>query len=197
MSTTGISEADLEHELFILKERIQELRDGIRDCSLKKASERVSCIQKLKIKSRCKLKGHAAKVYALAWSSQTDHLLSASQDSTLIVWDTHQHSKTHAIELNCAWTMACAFRAENDLVASAGMDNAASVYLLKDDSSGRLVRELIGHDGFVSGAQFVCSNQLLTSSSDRKCCLWDINNGQQIRTLTGHISEIYCLCLAH
>ena len=32
------------------------------------------------------LKGHLAKVYAMQWAGDSEHLVSASQDGKLIIW---------------------------------------------------------------------------------------------------------------
>jgi guanine nucleotide-binding protein G(I)/G(S)/G(T) subunit beta-1 len=56
-----------------------------------------------KIRVRRVLRGHKAKVYAMHWSMDNKHLVSASQDGRLIVWDGLTTNKVIAIALryNC------------------------------------------------------------------------------------------------
>jgi guanine nucleotide-binding protein G(I)/G(S)/G(T) subunit beta-1 len=45
------------------------------------------------MKVRRTLKGHLAKIYAMHWASDKRHLVSASQDGKLIVWDAFSTNK--------------------------------------------------------------------------------------------------------
>src|SRR5688572_28971153 len=62
-----------------------------------------------KMKVRRTLKGHLAKVYAMHWSTDKLHLVSASQDGRLLVWDALTTNKIHAIQLRSTWVMTCAY----------------------------------------------------------------------------------------
>ena len=61
------------------------------------------------MKVRRTLKGHLAKVYAMHWSTDKLHLVSASQDGRLLVWDALTTNKIHAIQLRSTWVMTCAY----------------------------------------------------------------------------------------
>ena len=49
------------------------------------------------------------QVYAMDWASDSRHLVSASQDGKLIVWDAYTANKVHAIPLRSSWVMTCAY----------------------------------------------------------------------------------------
>ena len=110
------------------------------------------------------LKGHFGKVYALHWAGAgptQGHVVSASQDGKLIVWDTISTNKVHAIPLRSSWVMTCAFEPTNNrLLASGGLDNLCSVYKISEDGKAdtRAAKELAGHDGCVvcAGVGSVC-----------------------------------------
>jgi guanine nucleotide-binding protein G(I)/G(S)/G(T) subunit beta-1 len=53
----------------------------------------------------------------------------------------------------------------------------------------RQVRELSGHNGFLSCCRFINDRQILTSSGDTTCALWDIERGQRIIEFAGHSGE--------
>lgn len=129
----------------------------------------------------------------MEWSQDARHVLSASQDSRLLVWDTYSGNKIHAIELKCSWVMCCSYAPSGKLVASGGLDNVCSVYDLTDEDSslsGRAIRVLSGHDGYLGECQFLSDQQILTSSGDHMCVLWDISTGQQITALKDHEGEV-------
>jgi hypothetical protein len=50
------------------------------------------------LKPRRTMRGHLAKIYALHWSTDSQHVVSASQDGKLIVWDAYSGNKVH-----CTW----------------------------------------------------------------------------------------------
>ena len=57
-----------------------------------------------KMRVRRTLKGHLAKIYAMHWAEDRTHLVSASQDGKLLVWDGLTTNKVHAIPLRYAPT---------------------------------------------------------------------------------------------
>merc|ERR1712088_1266052 len=147
---------------------------------------------------RQKLRGHLAKVYAMHWSSEDSrNLVSASQDGKLIVWDSYSTNKVHAIPLRSSWVMTCAYAPSGSFVACGGLDNICSIYSLKTrEGNVRVSRELPGHTGYLSCCRFLDDNQIVTSSGDMTCALWDIETGQQCTTYTGHTGDVMSLSLA-
>ncbi|KAI0980332.1 hypothetical protein GJ496_010747 [Pomphorhynchus laevis] len=200
----------LSDELNSLKEQLTKLRNDQNDKSLAEiilsSAGTNKCttinINRIKLKTRCKLRGHIAKVYSLYWTHDPNsyNLLSVSQDSTMILWDTIKGLKLKAIDLSCAWTMTCAIgNSSNGICASAGMDGVVSIYSLVDKhsvDSGKLVRELCGHDGYISAIDFLCERkQLISASADCLCKLWDVTCGVNLCSFKGHTCEIYCMSL--
>ncbi len=61
------------------------------------------------IKSRRVLRGHFGKVYASCWSGDSVHLVSASQDGKLIVWNGVSQHKIQSIPLTSSWVITCAY----------------------------------------------------------------------------------------
>lgn len=47
------------------------------------------------------MRGHLAKVYALHWSTDSQHIVSASQDGKLIVWDAYTANKVGCLGTWC------------------------------------------------------------------------------------------------
>jgi guanine nucleotide-binding protein G(I)/G(S)/G(T) subunit beta-1 len=146
------------------------------------------------------LKGHLAKIYAAAWSPADNvHLVSASQDGKLLVWDALTTNKTHAIHLRSNWVMACDYSPESGWVASGGLDNICSIFSLKADANKdgpiKVARELNAHAGYLSSCKFLSETQILTGSGDWTCILWDIQGTAKIQEFTGHDADVMSLSL--
>ncbi|GAB1290333.1 Guanine nucleotide-binding protein G(I)/G(S)/G(T) subunit beta-2 [Apodemus speciosus] len=124
-------------------------------------------------------------------------LVSASQDGKLIIWDSYTTNKVHAIPLRSSWVMTCAYAPSGNFVACGGLDNICSIYSLKTrEGNVRVSRELPGHTGYLSCCRFLDDNQIITSSGDTTCALWDIETGQQTVGFAGHSGDVMSLSLA-
>jgi guanine nucleotide-binding protein G(I)/G(S)/G(T) subunit beta-1 len=154
------------------------------------------------VKCRRVLKGHFGKVYALHWSKKTldddsgVQILSASQDGKLIVWNGHSTNKVQAIPLRSSWVMTCAYEpSKGKMVACGGLDNMCSIYALGDPSMTRATRELAAHDGYLSCCRFIDESQILTSSGDSTCILWDIERADAKVHFNDHGGDVMSLAI--
>ena len=154
------------------------------------------------VKLRRLLKGHFGKVYALHWSRKTldddsgVQILSASQDGKLIVWNGHSTNKVQAIPLRSSWVMTCAYEpTKGKMVACGGLDNMCSIYALGDPSMTRATRELAAHDGYLSCCRFIDESQILTSSGDSTCILWDIERADAKVHFNDHGGDVMSLAI--
>eukprot|EP00475_Leptophrys_vorax_P034928 TRINITY_DN5709_c0_g2_i1.p1 TRINITY_DN5709_c0_g2~~TRINITY_DN5709_c0_g2_i1.p1 ORF type:complete len:346 (-),score=64.67 TRINITY_DN5709_c0_g2_i1:163-1200(-) len=144
------------------------------------------------------LSGHFGKVYALQWFSDSKHLVSASQDGKLILWNAFSTAKTHAIALTNAWVMTCAAHPRNSrIVASAGLDHLLSVWKAnEDDYKGQLVHELFGHTEWISQCRFTADGgSVVTSSGDKSAMLWDVEKGVLVNSFLGHFGDVLSVSL--
>ncbi|OZJ02307.1 Guanine nucleotide-binding protein subunit beta [Bifiguratus adelaidae] len=180
-----------------LKERLRQRKEALADTTLKEvASAQVEPLPRIAMKVRRTLKGHLAKIYAMHWARDKRHLVSASQDGKLIIWDAFTTNKIHAIPLRSSWVMTCAYAPLGNLVACGGLDNICSVYnLTSRDGPTRAARELSGHTGYLSCCRFLNDRQILTSSGDMTCMLWDIDAGVKIDEFIDHTGDVMSLSL--
>jgi guanine nucleotide-binding protein G(I)/G(S)/G(T) subunit beta-1 len=103
----------------------------------------------------------------------------------------------HAIPLRSSWVMTCAYAPSGNYVACGGLDNLCSIYSLKTrEGNVRVSRELSGHNGYLSCCRFLDDNQIVTSSGDMTCALWDIETGQQTTSFNGHTGDVMSLSVA-
>ena len=90
----------------------------------------VEPLPRIVMKVRRNLRGHLAKIYAMHWANDSQHIVSASQDGKLIVWNAYTTNKLHAIPLRSAWVMTAAYAPSGNFVACGGLDNICSIYNL-------------------------------------------------------------------
>jgi guanine nucleotide-binding protein G(I)/G(S)/G(T) subunit beta-1 len=149
------------------------------------------------MKSRKTLKGHLAKIYAMHWSIDRRHLVSASQDGKLIIWDAYTTNKVHAIPLRSSWVMTCAYAPSGNYVACGGLDNICSIYNLNSNRDGptRVSRELSGHSGYLSCCRFINDRSILTSSGDMTCMKWDIETGAKVTEFADHLGDVMSISI--
>ncbi|KAI9284955.1 G-protein beta subunit Bpp1 [Umbelopsis sp. AD052] len=189
--------AAARHEAESLKEKIKQKKDALADTTLRQMSQDIEPLPRIVMKVRRTLKGHLAKIYAMHWATDKRHLVSASQDGKLIVWDAYTTNKVHAIPLRSSWVMTCAYAPSGNFVACGGLDNICSIYNLRTrDGPNRAARELSAHTGYLSCCRFINDRQILTSSGDMTCMLWDIDAGVKIEEFTDHTGDVMSLSLS-
>lgn len=148
------------------------------------------------MKTKRTLKGHLAKIYAMHWSTDRRHLVSASQDGKLIIWDAYTTNKVHAIPLRSSWVMTCAYSPSGNYVACGGLDNICSIYNLSArEGPTRVARELSGHSGYLSCCRFISDKRILTSSGDMTCVLWDLETGSKVHEFADHLGDVMSLSI--
>jgi len=190
-------EAQLKSELEGLKEQLKKNREANQNNTLSKACEGVAGINNVQLKLRRTLKGHLAKIFAMQWAQDTPTLASASQDGKLLVWNAVTCLKMNAISLPSNWVMTCGYAGSGDFVASGGLDNTCSVWNVRGQNPTKVSRELQGHDGFLSCCRFIDNRQILTSSGDHTCCLWDAEQGTQTTIFRQHTADVMFLALSN
>jgi len=160
------------------------------------AREHTEPLPRIGMKIRRVLKGHLAKIYAMHWSTDRRHLVSASQDGKLIIWDAYTTNKVHAIPLRSSWVMTCAYAPSGNYVACGGLDNICSVYnLASREGPTRVARELSGHSGYLSCCRFINDRRILTSSGDMTCMLWDVETGSKVTEFADHLGDVMSISI--
>jgi len=184
-----------------LKEKVKVARESTNDATLKDQTKDLPSLPKSeKLKYRRTLKGHLAKIYAMHWTEQAKsyHLVSASQDGKLLIWDGLSTNKIHAIPLRSSWVMTCAYSPGGNYVACGGLDNTCSIYSLRSrerDATIRVLKELNYHVGYISCCRFLSEQQILTSSGDMTCILWDIETGAKQAEFLDHNGDVMGLSI--
>ncbi|KAL9650122.1 hypothetical protein ABK040_011292 [Willaertia magna] len=199
--------ASIQDQINKIRQENQQLQDQIRQSleggnDAKLSEMEVTAVQpsSMKLKVRNTLKGHMGKVYSCAWSPVVDSrlMVSASQDGKLIIWNALTTFKTYAISLRSNWVMTCAYSGAGNFVACGGLDNIVSIFNINQLNEVNLEsnhptpphRELSQHTGYISACKFLSSDkQILSSSGDMTCILWDIEMGRPVKTFQSHTGD--------
>ncbi|XP_056331711.1 guanine nucleotide-binding protein G(I)/G(S)/G(T) subunit beta-3a [Danio aesculapii] len=184
----------LRKEAEKLKDDITAARKTVQDLTLQDHVAGTAVVGRVQLKTRKTLRGHLAKIYAMHWGTDSKLCVSASQDGKLIVWDSYTTNKVHAIPLKSSWVMTCSYAPSGNMVACGGLDNMCSIYNLKaKDGNVKVMRELAAHTGYLSCCRFLSDSEIITSSGDCTCVLWDIETGSQKTVFAGHLGD--CMSL--
>jgi guanine nucleotide-binding protein G(I)/G(S)/G(T) subunit beta-1 len=194
----------LRKEAESLQNKIRESRKQVCDTTLTQTCSNIRPLNRLTLRTRRQLKGHLAKIYAMQWAPDSKHLVSASQDGKLIVWEAFSTNKINAIPLRSSWVMTCAYAPSGNHVACGGLDNICSIYSLRSKAGNvKVERELVGHTGYLSCCRFLGSDsknevisKIVTSSGDTTCAIWDIETGQQCALFCGHSADVMALSVS-
>eukprot|EP01119_Soliformovum_irregulare_P005263 TRINITY_DN1698_c0_g1_i1.p1 TRINITY_DN1698_c0_g1~~TRINITY_DN1698_c0_g1_i1.p1 ORF type:complete len:347 (-),score=58.91 TRINITY_DN1698_c0_g1_i1:154-1194(-) len=184
-------------EAEAMKEKIKSHKEQMNDTNLKQFTKDLPSLPRNdKLKVRRTLKGHLAKIYAMHWAEDKTHLVSASQDGKLLIWDGVTTNKVHAIPLRSSWVMTCAYSPSGSFVACGGLDNICSVYNLRaKEVPIRVNRELSSHTGYLSCCRFLDDRHIVTSSGDMTCILWDIENNLKMIEFADHNGDVMSLSI--
>jgi len=97
--------------------------------------------------------------------------------------------------------MTCAYSPSGQYVACGGLDNLCSVYKLpssganKSEPSTKTYAELAQHEGYLSCCRFVRDSEIITSSGDSTCILWDVETKTPTNTFIDHSGDVMSVSL--
>ena len=126
-------------------------------------------------------------------------LVTAGQDGAIYLWDQVTGELVSAPSGHGAAAYAVAFAPNGHLLATAGQDSTAKLWLVPselfepgDAVPGTLVSILSGHTGWVRDLAFNRDGtRVATGSDDNTVRIWDTSTGQALLTLEGHADTVY------
>ncbi|CAH0382410.1 unnamed protein product [Bemisia tabaci] len=190
----------LQEELKDIIKKCQEDQAKQQDATLAEKCADMGDIPKIRLTTKKMLKGHINKVNSVHYSGDSRHAVTGSLDGKLIIWDTWTGNKVQIIPLRSSWVMSCTFAPSGNFVACGGMDNMCTVYDLNNrDSTGvaKMVRELLGYEGFLSSCRFIDDKTLITGSGDMKLCVWDMEVGKKVKEVfPAHCGDVVSISLS-
>jgi WD40 repeat protein len=135
--------------------------------------------------------GHEGNVYFVAFSPDGKHIVSASFDDTICVWD----SETGDMALgpmkgHTSAVYSAVFSPDGRHIVSASKDKTICIW--NSDTGDMVLGSLEGHTSAVSSAVFSPDGRLIVSASyDKTICIWDSDTGNMVLgPLKGHASAV-------
>ena len=147
--------------------------------------------------------GHTESVNSVVFSPGGETIASASNDRTIRLWNvnTREHIKTLMGHTDSVSSVV--FSSDGKRIASASNDKTIRLW---NANTGELLKTFTGHVENVNTVAFSPDGNTIASGSgellyigegeDIGTCvgqeirLWDVNTGEHLRTLTGHISVV-------
>jgi WD40 repeat protein len=121
--------------------------------------------------------GHSRPVNAIALSAAGRFLVSASDDTTLKVWDTSSGNVLRTLFGHEKPVLGVAVSPDGKFIASGSEDGEVRVWNVITGEPRRFGR----HDGLVKDLAFSTDSRQLTSLGDTELKLWDVASGRELR----------------
>jgi WD40 repeat protein len=143
--------------------------------------------------------GHAAAVRGVAIDAAGQRVATASEDSTVKLWDAASGKELVTIKGHGGAVLAVAFstteREGRSILASGSYDDTARLW---DATDGREMRRFSGHQDTVTSVAFSAPAEklLATGSEDRTAKIWDIETGRERQQFRGHSSAVRGVALS-
>ncbi|XP_041371688.1 WD repeat-containing protein 37-like isoform X2 [Gigantopelta aegis] len=130
--------------------------------------------------------GHQGSINSIRFHPSQDLVLTASGDETAHIWRPQVTLQSHSEVVKSHSS------GEDDIESSEKEDADETADQIHEGAKLRTAQmELTGHVGVVMAADWMAGgSQVITASWDRQAILHDVETGEQINTLTGHIQEL-------
>ena len=140
--------------------------------------------------------GHKAKINDVIFARDGRHLISASDDKTVRVWDVETGEIVRIIrgqigEGDEGKIFAAALSPDNRMLAVGGYPSRWGIRLI-DFQTGKVIRLLKGHTNVIFDIAFSPDgSQLISGGGDFTARIWDVRSGRNLHILEGHTDSIY------
>ncbi|MGV2826881.1 nSTAND1 domain-containing NTPase [Myxosarcina sp. GI1(2024)] len=144
------------------------------------------------------LEGHQDSIKSVVFSPDSKLIASGSYDNTIKLWNL-EGELINTLSGHDLVITSLQFTPDNRTLASSSWDNTIKLWQI--DRGGKQVepiRTLSEHQDGVTTLSFNSAGTILASGSgDRTIKLWDLNNGELIKNLAGHSSQINSLAFSN
>eukprot|EP00744_Colponema_vietnamica_P022656 GILI01032591.1.p1 GENE.GILI01032591.1~~GILI01032591.1.p1 ORF type:complete len:477 (-),score=44.20 GILI01032591.1:94-1485(-) len=140
-----------------------------------------------------RLSGHVNWVSSLAFSSDSNYLVSGSHDHTISFWNCRTFQQISSARVHNAPVLCVCFTVENTVV---GSGDEQGYIMLTRASDGTCLRSVRGHFDAVTGIQFAESlGCFLTVSYDSSLRVWSLR-GECNEAYKAHAGRIHSLAVS-
>jgi WD40 repeat protein len=130
------------------------------------------------------IKGHACPVTCVAFSPDGKRLATGSEDMTLVLWDADTGEQVRILEGHTRGISCVAFSPDGKRLVSGQ----------RQLSMGDLARLVLEQGFLAAGPNPPCGSRDLTDPrKPGELKIWDVDIGQEVRTLKGHTGSVSCV----
>jgi serine/threonine protein kinase len=136
---------------------------------------------------------HSGWVCSIAFSPDSQQVVSAGEDGTVKIWQTTQGKLIKTLQSHEGTAKAVAFSPNGRTVVSSATDKTIKIW---DIAKGTLLQTIAARSE-VNGLVFSRNGQVVASAqTDCNIRLWQVSNGQQVGILTGHSDIVHAIALS-
>lgn len=148
-----------------------------------------ACISAPGGKTAAVLRGHEGGINAMCLSSDGAYLITGSEDSTCVVWETEKNSFVTRMEGHEQYVSCVA--ANNEWVLTGSADNTIRKWCIRD---GKCVTIFTGHTSVINSI-LLHENEVFSASYDKTGRRWDLFTGDCLQVYEGHSRGVSPLLL--
>lgn len=131
--------------------------------------------------------GHGDSLADLVLSPDGSSMISASYDTTLILWDIKTGELIRRFRGHTGAALSVRFSPDGSKAISTSSD---STVLLWDVATGEIIYRMEGHGGWIWSVNFSPDGTMALSGGDDALILWDLASGKEIRRFQGHSGPV-------
>ncbi|WP_372367058.1 WD40 repeat domain-containing protein [Candidatus Uabimicrobium sp. HlEnr_7] len=148
-------------------------------------TERAEEIDFFEEESRSKIKG-------VAFSPDGKYLASSWDNGKAVIWDIEEGEITKILVQDLRYASQMKYSPDGKKLAMVyRQDNGTNGIRIWNTENYEVVRDLLGHEGYINGICFSPDNKvLLSGGEDKTARIWQVSNGRRLVTLKGHESGI-------
>ncbi|KDN50422.1 putative platelet-activating factor acetylhydrolase ib alpha subunit [Tilletiaria anomala UBC 951] len=142
--------------------------------------------------ARHTLQSHRSPITRVAFHPVFSQLVSASEDSTIKVWDWETGEFERTLKGHTKAVQDVDFDSKGNFLVSCSSDLTIRVW--DTNNEWRTTKTLFGHDHSVSSVRFLPGDVHIASASrDRTIRIWEFASGYCTKTLSGHVEWVRCV----
>lgn len=172
-----LAEADFKHsKIMELEQRNAQLLEELSTSRLNPASSRNSIDWLPRAPARHSMSGHRAPVTRVAFHPTWNVVASASEDSSIKIWDWETGEFERTLKAHTKAVQDCDYDSKGQYLVSCSSDLTIKLWDVENDYSSS--KTFHGHDHSISSVRFLPGDsQIVSASRDQSIKIWEIASG--------------------